>query len=371
MTIPPWAADLGPGLDPRLVAAIVACACCPRVSPELLRSVLARRLERNASTDVGEVVGDLRAAGTPCPPPDPAAVDEAARGLLAAGARVLAVGRRGYPPPLAQAWPELGAPAWLFVRGTVPLAAAVAVVGTRRPTLDGLHTARALGRFLAEAGVCVVSGMARGIDQAAHAGAIDGGGRTVGVLGTGFGVDYPRGDGPVRDAVAASGALVTEYAPGAPPHPHHFPWRNRIISGLAQAVVVVEGQARSGALQTARLAASQGREVFAAPGSLNAPTSRGPLALVRDGAHVLTRFEDVLEMIPSLPQGADRGDAVTGVDDPGRRAVWGLLGTQPATAGALAAATGASLPSVLRVLAELEAGGVVRHTARGFVRVPG
>lgn len=374
MTVPGWAAELGGWadknggeLDHELVAAIVACAARPEVTPERLGAVLGRRLSANAPTDVRAVVGEL--AGTA--PPPPGRVEAAARALLDARARVLAVGHPGYPPLLAQAWPELGAPAWLFVRGpaALPEGPAVAVVGTRRPTLDGVRTAQALGRFLARSGVQVVSGMARGIDQAAHTGALDGGGLTTAVLGTGFGVDYPHGDGRLRAAVAASGGLVTEHLPGVPPRPPHFLWRNRIISGLASAVVVVEGRVRSGALQTARLAAAQGREVFAVPGSLNAPASRGPLDLVRDGARVLTCFEDVLEVLDVSPATVD-GAAVAGspqVVEPAARALLALLGAEPAASGALAAGAGLPLGDTLAVLADLEARGLARYTPRGFV----
>jgi len=361
-------------LPGELTAAVLAAAISPWVHPERLRAVLAARLERNASTGVSEVVEDLaRPPGAGAAMPNAPAVEATARALLACGARLVVVGCPGYPRRLADAWPELGAPAWLFVRGPAPLpdVPTVAVVGTRRSTLDGLHTSRALGAFLGQRGIVVVSGMARGIDQAAHRGALDCGGRTAAVLGTGFGVDYPRRDEDVREAVAASGGLLTEYPYGTPVRAHQFLWRNRIVSGLADVVVVVEGQSRSGALQTARLAAAQGREVFAVPGSLNSPSSRGPLDLIRDGARVVTAFDDVLAALDE--SAVARGEspfrepaAASGLAQPAR-AVLDLLGPSPAQADAVAAAAGLTIATTLSVLADLESRGLTTATARGFV----
>lgn len=388
MSLPGWAAELGAGIDPALVSAIVTCAVSPWATPEALRRVVAGRLERGVATDVEAVVAALARPPVDAAPPEAAVVDQAARALLALDAKVVVAGHPGYPPSLAQTWPELGAPAWLFVRPTPPPPApCVAVVGTRRASLDGLHTARALGAFLAERGVCVVSGLARGIDQAAHRGALDRDGATVGVLGSGFGVDYPRGDGHLRAAVSSSGGLVTEYAVGAPPRPEHFLWRNRIISGLASVVVVVEGRARSGALQTARLAAAQGREVFAAPGSLNAVTSRGPLDLIRDGARVLTTFDDVLEALGSpalanhgegVPAGAPAAPTAGGRPAPAPAAgltpealvILDLLGGTPSTPGGLAERARLPIATTLAVLGALEQRGLAAHTPRGFVTGP-
>lgn len=211
-----WAQALGEGVEPELVARVVGCLA-GGAWPELLLGAVAARA-RAGGVEVADVLDDVERAlaSRPRPAVGERGPDQLARALLDQGARVLLAGRPRYPERLAWAWPELGAPPWLLWRGAPPPhGPAVAVVGTRRATHDGLTTARALGRFLAARGITVVSGMARGIDQAAHLGALDAGGPTVAVLGTGFGVDYPHGDGALRDAVAASGGLVTEH-PRAP-----------------------------------------------------------------------------------------------------------------------------------------------------------
>ena len=372
---PSWAQQLAPGSDADLVARCIRLAATAWVTPDRIRSAVAECLDHDVVT-ADRVAGVLeRHAGGTRELAMPAATEAAARALLEHGAVVHVVGSSTYPARLAQAWPELGAPLWIFAlhpRQQLPAGPAAAVVGTRHPTLDGARTARDLGALLARHGVTVISGMARGIDQAAHGGALDAGGRTVGVLGTGFGVDYPRRDGPVRDAVAASGGLVSELLPGTPPRKPSFLWRNRIISGLADVTVVVEGRDGSGALQTARMAAAQGREVLAVPGPVRAPTSRAPLDLIRDGAGTVTRLEDVLDV---LGVGAGGGAEASGVPvvpadlSPAATRVLSLLGAVPADSGALAAATRQPLPAVMAALAELGRHGLAMVTPRGVVRV--
>lgn len=373
--IPEWGAALSAGADPALVVRVVRLAAASWAQPDRIRRVVAARLDAAEPTDAPAVVDDLEGCGAG-PVPAAAEAERLARRLARLHARVAVVGEPGYPARLACAWPELGAPLWLFLRSaTGRLAAgagAVAVVGTRHPTLDGLQTARELGRLLAGRGVVVVSGMARGIDQAAHEGALDVGGPTVAVLGTGLDVDYPCRDEPLRRAVARAGGLASEYPPGVGPRPRNFLWRNRIIAGLADATVVVEGRARSGALQTARLAAGQGREVFAVPGSLHQPTSRAPLDLIRDGARPLTRLDDVFEVLDTPPPAGDTPavDAPPVTLDPVAAAVLALLGATPAVPDRLAAATGHPVGAVLAALAELTDRGLAVATARGVVATP-
>lgn len=175
---------------------------------------------------------------------------------------------------------------------------AIAVVGARDATAYGLGIARDLGRALAESGLVVVSGLALGVDGAAHRGALEAGGRTVAVVGGGTDVVYPRQHASLRRDVLERGVLVSEHAAGTPPRPGQFPRRNRIVSGLSLGVVVVEATLRSGSLSTAAHALEQGREVFAVPGPAGAPRSAGPHALLRRGAKLVETVDDVLAELP-------------------------------------------------------------------------
>ncbi|MCA8924581.1 MAG: DNA-processing protein DprA, partial [Planctomycetes bacterium] len=204
------------------------------------------------------------------------------------------------------AYPEalraiLDPPLVLAVRGKLLPgdARAVAVVGARRATPAGREIAHRLGFDLAASGVTVVSGLARGIDQAAHRGALEAGGRTLAVLGCGLGVDYPAGRlaRELSRRIAERGALLSEFAPLQAPAKYTFPQRNRIVAGLSLGVVVVEASSSSGALITADLALQSGRELFAVPGSVLEPLSRGPNGLLKDGAYVVESAADVLEVL--------------------------------------------------------------------------
>jgi len=372
-TPPAWAGELAGEADPELVARVVRLAATTWATPERIRQVVDTHLDGPTPTAaaVVETLERLAAAGRSLA--DEKAVAAAARALAAHRVRVRIPGEPGYPPRLLQAWPELGAPLWLFewtADGALPDGPAVAVVGTRHPTLDGVATARELAAHLARHGVTVVSGMARGIDQAAHLGAIEAGGRTVGVLGAGFGVDYPRRDGAVRQSVWRAGGLLTELLPGTPPRKRTFLWRNRIIAGLSDMTVVVEGRSGSGALHTARMAISQGRDVMAVPGPVRSPTSRAPLDLIRDGATPLTRIDDVTDALGIAALLAPSPDDTT---PPGLSTTAGtvlpLLGASPAQPAALAAQTGATIPAVMAAIAELTARGLAAGTPRGVVRV--
>jgi DNA processing protein len=208
-------------------------------------------------------------------------------------------GDPGYPGHLHGLW---DAPDVLFVRGLLPLVPGVAIVGTRRCTRYGRDLAHAYGRACAEAGWPVVSGLARGIDGQVHRGVVAAEGVGVGVLGSGPDVVYPADHRDLFvDLVAGGGAIVTEYPPGAPPEGWRFPPRNRIISGLAAAVVVVEAAETGGALITAGLALEQGRAVFAVPGDVGRETSRGCNLLVRDGAVPVLDPDDLVEALSLVP----------------------------------------------------------------------
>lgn len=174
---------------------------------------------------------------------------------------------------------------------------AVAIVGTRRITAYGRQVAEELASYLARSGITVVSGLARGVDAVAHQAALNAGGRTLAVLGSGVDLIYPPEHRRMAERIPSQGALVSDYPPGTPPEAGNFPPRNRIISGLSRAVVVVEAGKESGALITATFAAEQGREVFAVPGNINAPQSVGTNLLIRDGAHPLLSPQDLLEAL--------------------------------------------------------------------------
>jgi DNA processing protein len=204
------------------------------------------------------------------------------------------LGTLEYPPLLAEI-PDPPDCLWTRGDGRILLRPSVAVVGARAASRDGLAMARQLAGDLARAGVVVVSGLARGIDAAAHAGALEAGGTTIAVLGTGIDLVYPPGNRALHERIAAGGLLVTEFPPGSPPEAFHFPRRNRIISGLSKAVVVVEAREKSGSLITARLAADQGRDVMAVPGSSLHGQNTGSHALLRDGAKLVESAVDILE----------------------------------------------------------------------------
>jgi DNA processing protein len=251
-------------------------------------------------TNGGALAPALRTVGAPRAVLDAAAAlaKNEARQVVeqtdAKGWRWVTPGEDDYPGLLqATSDPPLG----LFVRGRLCHSPAVAVVGSRKATPYGRQVARLLGEELGRGGVVVVSGMARGVDEAAHRGALVANGATWAVWGTGPDRVYPPEHGELAEAVAAAGALITEYPPGTPPRPHHFPERNRILAGLVQAVVVVEAAARSGALITARLAMEEGREVLAVPGNIFSELSVGPNTLLRVGARTLLTPRDLFDAI--------------------------------------------------------------------------
>ncbi len=211
------------------------------------------------------------------------------------GARIITALDDDYPAPLFDlAMP----PPVLYLRGQLSAAPAVAIVGSRDPDTYGRETASLFGRELAQAGAVVVSGFARGVDTAAHRGALGAdGGKTIAVLGCGLGVDYPRGNSPLGDDIAANGAVLSELPIGTGPRANHFPVRNRIIAALAQTVLVVRATARSGSLITARQALELGRDVAAIPGRIFARGSEGPNSLIRLGALLAQHPNDLLETL--------------------------------------------------------------------------
>lgn len=268
-------------------------------------------------------------------------------------------------------------PPVLYVRGTLfkEDAAAVAIVGTRSATPYGMETARRLAEELVRCGVTVVSGLAEGIDRAAHEGALKAGGRTIAVLGHGLSLVYPTHHRELAERITRSGCLLSEFPMGEPPNAWNFPKRNRIISGLSLGVVVVEAPVRSGALITAREAMEQGREVFAVPGPISART-QGTHRLIRDGAKLVEQAADILqEVAPQLRdhvtqwQSDEACDRVRALSADEARVFESIPVGTPAGLDALVGKLALQPKRLMAVLTELEIKGLVRRDlGRGYTR---
>lgn len=298
--------------------------------------------------------------------------------LQAPGNRLVAYTDAAYPgrlrllpdPPLA-----------LFVRGDLDLLdmPQLAVVGSRHPTTGGARTARQFAAHLAAAGLVISSGLAAGIDAAAHAGALAADGLTLAVAGTGLDRVYPAGNRELAHRIAAEGLLISEFPIGTPPRPGHFPRRNRIIAGLALGTLVVEAALQSGSLITARLASEAGREVFAIPGSIHNPMARGCHRLIRDGAKLVETADDVLEELGPLlsdivraPGASDTlaSDGAPVSLDTQERDVLAAMGFDPTTTDEIVERTGFPANEVSSILLLLEMRGHVSSGAGGqFTRL--
>jgi DNA processing protein len=255
-------------------------------------------------------------------------------------------------------------PLVLHYRGDLSLLAtpSVAIVGSRIATVYAINAAAHLARKLAPAGLTIVSGLARGVDSAAHDAALDSGGTTIAVLGTGIDVVYPRSNKRLFQRIADKGLIVTEFAPGAPPLPEHFPIRNRIISGLTLGTVIVEATCRSGSLITARMAAEQNREVFAIPGSIFSAGSEGTHRLVQYGAKLVHDEEDIFNELPrDLQSQLKRAPADDPEPDSPLREVLAALSRDEAShIDHLATRLGRTSSTVAESLLQLELGGWIR-----------
>ncbi len=266
----------------------------------------------------------------------------------------------------------------LYLAGTLPPASAprVAMVGSRSPSPGGERRAYALARGLASAGVVVVSGLARGIDAAAHRGALDAGGTTVGFLGCGIDVIYPKSSRRIAAEIPERGALLSEYEPGSPPLPYRFVERNRLVAAYTRGTLVVEAGAKSGALITAGLALESGRELWAVPGDPGRPSTAGSNRLLRDGAGVVLDAADVLAALGLLVlQGQDGGTAAAVPAGLSRdeAKVWRALAEGGGDAENLARRTGMGAAALFQALSLLEVGGHIRKDREGYelVRGPG
>jgi DNA processing protein len=288
--------------------------------------------------------------------------------VAAEGGVLLLPGEPGFPAALLEI-PE--PPTHLFLKGDTALLErpAVAIVGSRQHSEYGGEVCRALAQAAAEAGLVVVSGMARGLDAVAHAGALAVGGGTIGVLGNGLGFIYPRANRLLYAEVAARGLLLTELPPGAPPHEGSFPRRNRLISGLARVTVVVEAAITSGALQTATWAQAQGREVLVVPGPITSVSSAGTNRWLRDGAGPLLELDDLLYHYPELRRPAAPGILPDGAGTPLERRIVQALQREPLPAERLVEASGAAVETALDTLSALELSGKVRRDGEGRYRL--
>ena len=298
----------------------------------------ARLLQGLLSLDPGDVAA-LQAPRAPGVEPAVALVDDDYPSWL----------KEIIDPPLA-----------LFYRGDLSLVRQpmVAVVGSRRASPYGLNAARELARQLVTAGVAVVSGLARGIDAAAHEAALSASGRTIAVLGTGIDVVYPRSHRRLARAIEENGLVLSEFAPGTPPLAQNFPIRNRVISGLSLGVVIVEATSRSGSLITARTAAEQGREVFAVPGSIFAAGTEGTHRLIQYGAKLVHDVDDILE---ELPGGLAARKEKPAMPDSPLREVFEVFTREEGThIDAAATKLGRSVSAVSEAVLQLELGGWLR-----------
>lgn len=354
---------MSPSLSPAELEARLRLHCLPELGPKRFRKLLSAF--DSASAALSAPASAWRSLGLPL------ACSEARRSpeirerarlalewLQVPGQQLVMWDEPGYPALLA----ELSdAPPLLFVAGDPTLLERpqLAMVGSRRASRPGLDTAHSFARSLARGGFVVTSGLALGIDGAAHQGALDADGHTVAVLGTGLQCLYPaRHKRLARDIVERGGALVSELPLDSPPQAANFPRRNRIISGLSLGVLVVEASPSSGSLITARLAAEQGREVYAIPGSIHHPGAKGCHQLIRDGATLVESIEHILEALrgwQQVPFAEPASTASPGAAHP----LLALLYAAPHSSEALAHAAGWPLPEVLAALTELELDGLV------------
>lgn len=367
----------------------------PTIGPATLRTAVARHGSAAAALEAlrrGDSPRELDAeARRWLDAPDPARVEADLEWLDQASHHLLGWDDPDYPSLLREV---PGAPAALFVDGdpTLLWMPQVAIVGSRSASEHGLALCRRFARALAAAGFTITSGMADGIDGAAHLAALEADTRTIAVLGTGADLVYPRKHRALAARIAANGALVSEFPPGTAAKPEHFPRRNRIISGLALGTLVVEAGLRSGSLITARCASEQGRDVFAIPGSINNPLARGCHQLIRDGARLTESAEEIIvelsalaaglgdrlrERIESAPGAADaKGDsgpavAAAGGRDPDYLRLLQALGHDESTLDELAERTGLAVSALSSMLLVLELEGDVSLGRGGkYTRMP-
>ena len=339
----------------------------PGVGPVAARALLARfGLPPQIFAAPFEALRDVVPASVAhaiAQPPKPVANSQLAltlQWLQRPGNAVLTLADAAYPPLLLEI---ADPPLLLYVRGRVELLSrpGVAIIGSRNASAQGMQNAAAFAQALSAAGLTIVSGLALGIDTHAHEGGLRGAGGTVAVIGTGADLVYPRRNLDLAQRIAEQGCIVSEYALGLPAMPGNFPRRNRLISGLARGVLVIEAAAQSGSLITARLAGEQGRDVYALPGSIHATLAKGCHALIKQGAKLVESADDVLQELQWL--GAVPGAvAEAEVDTP----LLVALGHDPLDADTLAARSGLAMGALMGELLALELAGLVERLPGGL-----
>ena len=347
----------------------------PGVGRETARALLGHfgSPERVLSADTAqlrELAGPAVAMALASAPKDYTTRLAAASAWLEGGAQraVIALGDAAYPDQLLQS-PD--PPLLLYVHGAVPLlkAESVAVVGSRRPTAQGLDHAREFAQALSDGGFVVISGLALGIDAAAHEGALAGAAGTIAVVGTGLDRVYPSRHRALAQRIIERGVMVSEFAPGTPALPENFPQRNRIIAGLSRGTVVVEAALRSGSLITARLASEAGREVYAVPGSIRSEQSRGCHALIRQGAALVESAQEVIDDLRGVRASAAAPAAAAepvGSTSAPADPLLAALGGDPQSLDALMARTGWPASELSARLLDLELQGSVARLPGGL-----
>jgi DNA processing protein len=297
---------------------------------------------------------------------DAAAVDKDCSWLGGGERGVIGISEAGYPPLLRQI-PD--PPLVLYTAGNPSLLGreGLAIVGSRNPTPIGREIAHGIARQLSTGGAVVVSGLATGIDGAAHYGALEACGSTVAVCATGLDVVYPRCHAALADRVYRDGLLISEYPPGTGVRRYHFPHRNRLISGLTLGTLIIEAASRSGSLITARLAAEQGRDVFAVPGSIHSPLSRGPHLLIRDGARLVESINDIYAELPSLGQaGFSEDRSPESVIE--QNLLLQAVDYVPTTLDQIVERSGLTITKICAMLIKKELSGEVRSCPGGYIR---
>jgi len=360
---------------------------CPGVGPAGQRALLSafglpEQIFAASVPTLAKVIGAQHAAQL-LAPPDNERIDAALQWCRQPGNRIITLADRDYPQELLNI---ADPPVLLYVKGDPALfaGAALAMVGARSATPQGISNAEAFARSLAETGFVIVSGLALGIDAAAHRGALSANGATIAVIGTGADRVYPAEHKRLAHEIAERGAIISEYPLGTAPRPHHFPRRNRLIAGLSRGVLVVEATTDSGSLITARLAAEHGRDVFAIPGSIHSPLSRGCHRLIREGAKLVETARDILEELPekgrpapqpkhlpsddpssaspapeSLPSSPPRETVINQKQEKEKERILAALGYDPTDLDTLATRSGLTLEALYAILLALELEGLI------------